>query len=402
MPFTLPTIAAAARRHHRGDALFHYTAGDSLTRLGAAFSRASTATYIDQNGVVQTAAAGAPRDGHYIGGVRYLLLEGSRTNIATQSEPTVAQLNTAIGATDSVTLGAYGFPSAVHLTQPGVGQTNLAYVSATLAPSTQYVASVFVVMDDGLAPAVGTDNTTGDFALRVNDAVISGAVRIEHVSGALYRVSVGTVTPGTVTSNRFGVTKTNTQSSRGAAFSGFQLEAATFSSSYIHTTGAPVARAADWLSFPWPYTPMAMTVCASFVELGTVMTGVESEIFQLGQNTAPHRFLIYNGTGAYRAWSDLGGSVITSTVTPVPSLANLVELRATLSDAGAIQLGQSINGGVESLAPIANGAGLPTTFNGPRLWLGSRDGTSTDGFTAFRSFTVVRGAHSLAEMRRLA
>lgn len=59
---------------------FAYAAGDSLANLGATFTRASTATYIDSNGVLQTAATGVARDGHYIGGVRTLLLEGQRTN----------------------------------------------------------------------------------------------------------------------------------------------------------------------------------------------------------------------------------------------------------------------------------------------------------------------------------
>lgn len=78
----LPTLLPKSGRglvSLTGGALFKLVAGDALP-AGSTFTRTTTATYLDAAGAVQTAAINTLRDGHYIGGVRTILLEGARTN----------------------------------------------------------------------------------------------------------------------------------------------------------------------------------------------------------------------------------------------------------------------------------------------------------------------------------
>lgn len=78
-----------------GAALLRYACGDTMP--SESFTRGSTATYKDVNGVRQTAAINAKRDAHYIGGVRTTLLEGARTNHFLNSGAPATQTSASLG-----------------------------------------------------------------------------------------------------------------------------------------------------------------------------------------------------------------------------------------------------------------------------------------------------------------
>lgn len=77
--------------------LLRVTPENVTTLPGYSFTRATTATYTDENGVIQTAASGELRNSHYIDGERTILLEPASTNVLH---------NSFSPATQSRTLGA--------------------------------------------------------------------------------------------------------------------------------------------------------------------------------------------------------------------------------------------------------------------------------------------------------
>ena len=86
--------------------LFRYKAGDSIAALGGSFSRASGGWQQNASGIWEPVVSGAPRDGHYINGVRHLLLEGQRTNLLLNSA-TLSSQSVTVTAT-AYTLSFYG------------------------------------------------------------------------------------------------------------------------------------------------------------------------------------------------------------------------------------------------------------------------------------------------------
>ena len=78
--------------------------------------------------------------------------------------------------------------------------------------ATAQIFSVYIRMDDGGAPVVGTSSSTGDFGFVMNSTFITTPATVELVSGSVYRVSTSRAATGAGTS--FSVIKYVGQSAR--------------------------------------------------------------------------------------------------------------------------------------------------------------------------------------------
>ncbi|QFZ84634.1 hypothetical protein GFK26_18580 [Variovorax paradoxus] len=214
--------------------------------------RASIGTYFDSMGAMKTAAAGVARMTYNPADLTvapWLLLEGASANMLTESEfrnglaDAPVRLGCAVAPwNNSGFTTGLAFPAA-----PPVG--TFAFYAAqypVLTPTTTYVFSCFVKMDDGNAPNMPTPGGAGDFALVIGNApVVAAACTMTHVGGGVYRVTGTQATGATVPSTATGIWKYGTNTGRTFKFTGFQLEQASSASSYIPTTTATVTRAAD-------------------------------------------------------------------------------------------------------------------------------------------------------------
>lgn len=176
-------------------------------------SRDSDVSYTGTDGVVQVA-------------------QGNRSNLWEYSDPAD---DTGLTASD-VTIGAYAWPAqptaldsnADTLTNAVTFGDNSAQREISeiisIATGTWYIASCYIVMDDGSEPVVGNSSTVGDFCILNSHVVGNDLINSSiHIGNNVYLVSV--VEQSVTTGNKgFGVKKYTTQSSKGFKVSGFQVE----------------------------------------------------------------------------------------------------------------------------------------------------------------------------------
>lgn len=215
-------------------------------------SRASTGTYFDAQGKIQVAAANVARMSYNpadLSVVPVLLQESASTNLFVHSEfkPGLSAASIQSGVS-AVALNWLGLTTGISFPTLPSG-TPYVYVGQTpsLTANTTYVVSAFVKMDDGLPPVVGRSTSAeNDFALVIaNSAIPFNSYTIENVGGDVYRVIARYTTGAAVPMGNCGLYKYAANTSRSFKVTGFQLEQASFASSYIPTTTAAVARAAD-------------------------------------------------------------------------------------------------------------------------------------------------------------
>lgn len=260
-------------------ALFRYAAGDPIAALGGTFTRASSATYTDADGIIRTAAAGVLRDNHYVRNPvtglmeRSVLLEGQRTNLCTWGSDFTAHIISNVDLTTGhadPTGGAGATRMAAHQ-HPDAGKTGVAHsfrifrrldmpLGATITRSvwvkrgTNPKQANKVVVYSQTVGSVHVDLNTLTYALQ-NGASAGG---VTEYTGGWLRVWVTGVVSSTVNQNHFvylsdrdiAASETSDPVLAGGEdiyIWGDQIEEGPFASSYIPTNGTPVTRAADSL-----------------------------------------------------------------------------------------------------------------------------------------------------------
>lgn len=312
-----------------------FAADKSLTaRRGPTptFTRASTATFVGSDGLIQSAAINAPRFDHHpvTFACKGLLIEESRTNLlqyseifneaassnywdsATANAVTSNQTTSPDGAAtaDLLTTSTTSFDCFVRRTINWVGSTQYSYsIFLKRGPSNYRYVGLYIgagITGALQYPYFDFDNPT---TVQIPSGTMVGTInstRVDAYPNGWYRVSVTFTTAATPVTTYGGVyvsTSNGTLSSTPTAgldcyIWGIQLELGSFPTSYIPTTTASVVRSADVCSitgsdFTSFSSTVGFTALCNFSLLATATAGAMAPI-AVNQSAANGVFL-YKG-----------------------------------------------------------------------------------------------------------
>lgn len=367
-----------------------------------------------------TAAAGVARVAHYVvptgqtQPIPTLLLEPQRTNLVLQSQ------NFSLAWTSN-------FMGTITPNQSAPdGTLTASLLNATSTSS--YVWQNLTFTGDGTkcVSVFAKAGTTNDFRILLRDttaAVNLASVRASWSAGVpTLSVPAGTATlyspealangwwrlsfsvPNVIAANtnqlRLSPDADVAFGTRNVLLWGAQAEDAAVPSSYIKTEGTVVTRNADLLYFPFTATPQAMTVYVRGVEQGAPVGGSD-RVMQISDAAGnnPRLFIFKSGNQYSGQWNP-GTGTSTAGVSTV-TRGSLIEVRLTLSSAGAPRIGASLNGGAESVSALATAQALTSTFSGQRIYLGHTS-IATQNANAFTHVAVAAGEQTMDTMRQLA
>ena len=265
------------------------------------FTRASSGTFVDSSGLVQTAATDVPRFDHSptTGESLGLLVEEARTNLIVQSEnlgttwTTTGLLAFGSGSTLNATVAPDGATTADLVTEnSSASEHRIETAAISWVANTTYTLTIFAKANGRTRMdffGVGGGNFTGgrnaSFNLSTGEVIATdGAVAsIDARANGWYRVRITFTTSAAPSasqlfirflnnSNNFSYTGDGTS---GIYFWGAQLEAGAFPTSYIPTVASTVTRAADVASITgsnfsswYNQTEGTMFASGDFVALG--------------------------------------------------------------------------------------------------------------------------------------
>jgi hypothetical protein len=316
------------------------------------FTRASTATYFDSSGVMQTAAVNAPRFDYdpMTHAVRGLLIEEARTNSVAPSVPSVGNWifggPMTLGGSVTAPDGTTSTTSQVVSSDTTNSIRQLTYnPSIAVSPTTTYTITAFLksspinchlqVNAGGAAAVVYVDLTNGTALVGADlvPGIVNPVVAVTPLMNGWYRLRYTFTTPSAGTTANVYLGPCITVSSSGDNRSyvgvvgqgiyvwGVQFETGAFATSYIPTTAAAVTRAADRCQMPtvaWFTNTLAFSVAADAM----VPNVGAATLVQLDDGSSSNRALLASAvtTGAIQYFESNGVTTANSVGAGTPPL----------------------------------------------------------------------------------
>ena len=234
------------------------------------FTRASAATRINAQGLIETVAVGDnrlnyPLVGGVVDGCPHLLLEPQRTNLITESAVFSGYASTNAVITDNSTTSPDGTLTGAILADDNAGGTGVVqiYDNVTVDVSSDYTFSVFAKKKDldfialRLSNFTTPINDTSFFDLNLGTVLSAGSghvAEIENYGNGWYRCSITFTTDAADTNGtlatRLSQDGTSTSSvdldnTSNIYIWGWQFEKSNYASSYIPTSGSAVTVLAE-------------------------------------------------------------------------------------------------------------------------------------------------------------
>jgi hypothetical protein len=237
-----------------GKVLAYNDENNAFKPLPFTFARSSSATRVDNEGLIKTTDSGFARIDFLNNTSGHLLLEPSSTNLVTHSEDfsnSTSWLVSAMTVTSDNVTSPYGTKTADKVEATGNGSIR---TQPSFTVSDAYSFSIFVKKGNSryvtLRSFAFTTSVIIGFDLDTVTAQTGGV--IEQYSNDWYRLSISKDVSSDADKNGFfyiylpdTLGNASTVSGNFAYFFGAQLEDLTYPSSYIPTTGSTVTRAAE-------------------------------------------------------------------------------------------------------------------------------------------------------------
>lgn len=173
---------------------------------------------------------------------------------------------------------------------------------------------------------------------------------------------------------------------------------------YVTSVASQGVKQSDEITIPLAFPPQPLTVYARGIELGTLGAGGNKGLFGLAGAASPSMFVVNNGSDQYicvhrnASGVDANSGPASGTI----AVGDLVEIRATLSDTGSVQIHQTINEGAETSGTASPAQPLSPGWAAaqPFIYVGSR-GNSFIGRFGFTHLVAIPGIVSRDQVRSL-
>jgi hypothetical protein len=277
------------------------------------FTRASIATRVNAEGLIETVASGVPRlDYPVLNGVVQscpaLLLEPARTNLALYSEELDnaywTKSRVTISANTSGTTDPSGNNNADLVTQDAADTNGGVVLRSLTFTAASHTFSVFAKMNEvryiNLAENVSAGSTRRTWFDLQSGAVgttnAGHTAKIENYGNGWYRCSI-TFTALAIANSVFvylsdADSSTTAVVSKGSYLYGIQLEAGSYATSYIPTSGTTVARAADVCNGAGTSAEFNDSEGVLFAEVAMLTSNPSDSTFQIDDGTFTNRVRI--------------------------------------------------------------------------------------------------------------
>lgn len=292
------------------------------------FTRASIATRVNSEGLIETVASGVPRlDYPILNGVVQscpaLLLEPARTNLFLYSEEFdnawYTKHNTSVSANS--TTSPSGSVVADSLIEDTANSTHIIGRLVSFTSGTSYSFSIFAKNNgrnlkiSAGNPATWAANAIFDLENGIVLSNSSGVAKIENYGNGWYRCSIVGSALATASTNiniqliqGTSIATYTGNGTSGIYIWGAQLESGSYATSYIPTSGSTVARAAEVCNGAGTSAEFNDSEGVLFAEISALandlterrlgITGTSSNAARIGYSTTSNQILavVFNGT----------------------------------------------------------------------------------------------------------
>lgn len=270
------------------------------------FTRASTATRVNESGLIESVASGVPRlnypliDG-VVSGCPSLLLENSATNLITYSEafdnPAWSTYNAAITANQGISPDGTLTADNLQVTTANGG------VFESISGTGVYTFSVFVKYVDTQYIRLRSTGTYVHFDI-LNGVAIDGSAlnadsyKIEDYGDGWYRCSITGNNTNTIVQVFTSDTSTGTPTGTGNALVwGAQVEAGSYPTSYIQTNGSTATRSAETCNNAGDVNTFNDSEGVLFAEISALADDGTFRFISLSDGTSSNRISLFFSTG---------------------------------------------------------------------------------------------------------
>ena len=276
-------------------------------------TRASVATRVNENGLIEEVAANVPRLDYSDGTCPSLLLEPTATNIITYSEDfsNVAWIKTGVSLTSGF-VSPDGTTNAFKLVEDTSNSSHRVYktgLSNGASASKEFTYSIFVKKSEVnwflLKTVINGQSVTVNVWFDLVNGVLgtqtNGTGKIESYGNDWYKCSINITTDATATSlNTYGYLADGNNSENyvgdgtsGVYIFGAQLEENSYATSYIPTQGTTQTRVADTATGSGSSTVINSTEGVLYAEISALSNATSVRGISLSDGSSDNRVYIH-------------------------------------------------------------------------------------------------------------
>ena len=278
--------------------------------LPFSFDRASSATRVNKDGLIETVGSGEPRIDYKDDSKGALLLEPSRSNLILNSQKISLSPIKNGTFTDDFAISPDGTQNATKFTAPSIDPYFYQSVSFSAG---SYTASIYV---KGIGNSIGKDFriVLGSTSSNPKLEIPSEWTRFEYTA----TMTSGSATAGLEIPDPAVV-------GDDVLVWGFQVEQGSYATSYIPTQGGVVTRNSESCSQTVPSGIIGQTEGTLYAELGNIPTNAIDDVFiELSDGTSNNRILFYNDSdGHIRNQIKANGSISSLINTNIDASSNM-------------------------------------------------------------------------------